>query len=86
MGEADGLELAQETYVVRVHVTQVVDTELEQRQAIDAETEGEARPLLGVDASGPEDVWVNHATWVGAPVSTTHSVVGGVRRTRPPVR
>ena len=23
-------------------------------------------------------LWVNLATWVGAPVSTTHSVVGGV--------
>ena len=44
-----------------MQLADVVDAVAHQRQAVDAEAEGEARPLLGVEADRREDVGVHHA-------------------------
>ena len=60
-GKGDAhLELLEEADVVGDEVADVVDVVADHGAAVDAEAEGEARPLLGVDADGLEHVGVDH--------------------------
>src|SRR5262245_47488533 len=54
-------ELGQESDVVRPQVAQVVDAVEQKREAVDAEAEREAAPLLGIDAHVAEHLGVHHA-------------------------
>ena len=68
-------ELLQEADVVVEHVAEVVDAVALHRHAVDAEAEGEAAPLLGVDAR-------RHAARSGwtmpQPPSSSHVAVGAL--------
>src|ERR1043165_9350801 len=54
-------ELLQHAQIVLEQRPDVGDVELEHRNAVDAEAEGEAAPLLGVDADVAQHLRVHHA-------------------------
>src|SRR5207248_8159088 len=54
-------ELLQEADVVDQEVALVVDLVTDLGQAVDAETEGESRPLLRIEPAGSQHVGVDHA-------------------------
>ena len=55
------LKLPQKSHVVLDEQADVADAVLAHRDPLDAEAEGPAAKLLGVDADGFEDIGMNHA-------------------------
>src|SRR5436190_2204829 len=54
-------ELLEETNVVGEELTEVVDSVAHQGQAVDAEAECEARPIIGIDVARTKHVGMHHA-------------------------